>query len=125
MIGQRSGAIVNIASMSGTISNRPQNQAHYNPSKAAVIMLTKTLGAEWAEYNVRVNSVSPGYTASEMTKAALEKADNWRRVWVENTPMGRLGEPNEIAHAVWYLASDASSFCTGTDLIIDGGYTCW
>jgi NAD(P)-dependent dehydrogenase (short-subunit alcohol dehydrogenase family) len=124
MIERKRGAIVNIASMSGTIVNKPQPQAAYNASKAAVIHLTKSLAAEWAPYGVRVNSVSPGYIGTEMTKRGLATAD-WGKVWMEMSPMNRLGTPAEIAHAVWYLASDAASFATGTDLIVDGGYTSW
>ncbi len=124
MLERGSGAIVNIASMSGSIVNKPQPQAAYNASKAAVIMLTKSMAAEWAQRGVRVNSVSPGYISTEMTRRGMEN-DDWRRTWMEMIPMGRLGTPMEIAHAVWYLASDAASYATGTDLIVDGGYTSW
>jgi NAD(P)-dependent dehydrogenase (short-subunit alcohol dehydrogenase family) len=124
MLERGSGAIVNIASMSGSIVNKPQPQAAYNVSKAGVIMLTKSLAAEWAGRGVRVNSVSPGYIGTEMTKMAFQNkamAD----VWMNMTPMGHMGEPGDVAHAVWYLASDAARFATGTDLIVDGGYTAW
>jgi NAD(P)-dependent dehydrogenase (short-subunit alcohol dehydrogenase family) len=125
MLKQGRGAIVNIASMSGSIVNKPQEQSAYNASKAGVIMLTKSLAAEWAGRGVRVNSVSPGYIGSEMTKRGLQENMVWRDTWLNMTPMGRVGEPVEVAHAVWYLASDAASFATGTDLIVDGGYTSW
>jgi NAD(P)-dependent dehydrogenase (short-subunit alcohol dehydrogenase family) len=85
-------------------------------------MLTKSLAFEWAERGVRVNSVSPGYIGTEMTKSSLSRPE-LSSVWLEMTPMKRVGEPRDIAHAVWYLASDAASFATGTDLIVDGGYT--
>lgn len=124
MLGRGSGAIVNIASMSGVVANKPQPQTHYNVSKAGVIMLTKSLAAEWADRGVRVNAVSPGYIGTEMTKRGMSNTE-WYRLWLEMTPMGRVGEPSEIAHAVWYLASDAAGFATGTNLVIDGGYTCW
>lgn len=124
MLARGQGAIVNIASMSGVIVNKPQPQAAYNVSKAGVIMLTQSLAAEWADRGVRVNAVSPGYIGTDMTKAALENAE-WKRQWLELTPMGRVGEPADIAHAVWYLASDAARFATGTNLIVDGGYTAW
>lgn len=124
MLARGSGAIVSLASMSGTIVNKPQPQAAYNASKAAVIMLTKSLAAEWADRGVRVNCVSPGYIETEMTRTGLTEPA-WRSTWLEMTPLGRVGQPLEIARAVWFLASDAASFATGTDLIIDGGYSVW
>lgn len=125
MLARGTGSIVNIASMSGSIVNRPQPQAAYNVSKAGVIMLTKSLAAEWADRGVRVNCVSPGYIASEMTRRAVSTYTEWAGVWRNMTPVGRMGEPEDVAHAVWYLASDASRYATGTDLIVDGGYTAW
>lgn len=125
MLERQSGAIVNIASMSGSIVNKPQPQSSYNVSKAGVIMLTKSLAAEWAMRGVRVNSVSPGYIGTEMVKTVLKQSDEWRRIWHEMTPMGRIGEPSDVAHAVCYLASDAARYATGTNLIVDGGYTAW
>ena len=124
MLERGSGAIVSIASMSGSIVNKPQPQAAYNASKAGVIMLTKSLAAEWAARGLRVNCVSPGYIGTEMTKSGMSN-EEWKRTWLEMTPMGRVGEPTEIAHAVWFLASDAARFANGTNLVIDGGYTCW
>lgn len=125
MLTKGSGCIVNIASMSGHIVNDPQPQAPYNISKAGVIMLTKSFAAEWAKRGVRVNSVSPGYIKTEMTKLGMELNPAWKERWENMTPMGHVGEPNDIANAVWYLASDASKFATGTDLVVDGGYTSW
>jgi len=124
MARQRSGSIINIASMSGIIVNKPQPQAAYNASKAAVAHLTKSLAAEWAEYGVRVNAISPGYIATEMTRRGLE-TPAWRENWLGLTPMGRLGEPSEVANCALFLASDASSFMTGSDVVVDGGYTVW
>ena len=124
MLKRGSGSVVNIASMSGMIVNKPQPQAAYNTSKAGVIMLTKSLAAEWAKRGVRVNSVSPGYIGTEMTKLGMSN-EEWNRQWLEMTPMGRVGEPADIAHAVLYLASDAARFATGTNLVVDGGYTVW
>ena len=123
MLERGSGAIVNIASMSGSIVNVPQPQAAYNASKAAVIHLTRSLASEWASRGVRVNSVSPGYIATAMTELGLVPHPDWRETWLGMTPMGRLGTPADVAYAVWYLASDAAAFATGTDLIVDGGYT--
>ena len=124
MLKRGSGSVVNIASMSGMIVNKPQPQAAYNTSKAGVIMLTKSLAAEWAKRGVRVNSVSPGYIGTEMTKLGMSNKE-WNRQWLEMTPMNRVGEPADIAHAVLYLASDAARFATGTNLVVDGGYTVW
>jgi NAD(P)-dependent dehydrogenase (short-subunit alcohol dehydrogenase family) len=121
MIANRRGKIINIASMSGSIVNRPQQQVAYNASKAGVIQLTKSMAAEWAKYNINVNSISPGYIATELTNIATEYHDQWKNL----TPMQRMGEPSELKGAVVYLASEASRFMTGHDLIIDGGYTIW
>ena len=124
MLERGSGAIVNIASMSGIVSNHPQPQAAYNASKAGVITLTKSLAGEWASRGVRVNSVSPGYIRTPLTELGMSKSE-WSEVWLASTPMGRIAEPREIAPAVVYLASDAASFATGTNLVVDGGYTSW
>jgi NAD(P)-dependent dehydrogenase (short-subunit alcohol dehydrogenase family) len=124
MLAQGKGSIINTASMSGLIANKPQPQAAYNSSKAAVIMLTKSLATEWAKRGVRVNSISPGYVATEITKAGAAIED-WYRTWLEAMPMGRMGEPFEVATAVVFLASDASSYFTGSNLVMDGGYTSW
>jgi NAD(P)-dependent dehydrogenase (short-subunit alcohol dehydrogenase family) len=118
------GAIVNIGSMSGIIANRPQPQAHYNTSKAGVHMLTKSLACEWAQMGVRVNAVAPGYIATEMTLRGRSKPE-WFGCWTDMTPMGRCGEPKEVASAVLFLASDAASYITGSVLSVDGGYTAW
>lgn len=121
MIPQQSGSIVNIASMSGHIANRPQTQCAYNASKAGVIHLSKSLAVEWAEHGLRVNSISPGYTLSELTKQFPQYFDGW----YPYIPFGRMAEPEELVGAVVYLASDAASYTTGHDLVIDGGYTVW
>jgi NAD(P)-dependent dehydrogenase (short-subunit alcohol dehydrogenase family) len=124
MLERRSGSIVNIASMSGIVANRPQPQAHYNASKAGVIMLTRSLAVEWAERGVRVNAVSPGYVATDLTTRGMENPE-WAHTWTSMTPLGRIGTPQEVARAVLYLASDDASFATGTNLVLDGGYTSW
>jgi NAD(P)-dependent dehydrogenase (short-subunit alcohol dehydrogenase family) len=124
MLAQGRGSIINTASMSGLIANNPQPQSAYNTAKAGVIMLTKSLAGEWAKRGVRVNSISPGYINTPMTPKGKVRTD-WYEPWMQFTPMGRIGEPQEIAPAVVFLASDASSFFTGSNLVIDGGYTCW
>lgn len=125
MISQGSGVIVNIASMSGIISNHPQPQCAYNASKAAVIMLTKSLAGEWGKKGVRVNSVSPGYTNTAILKQVAQLQPEWTDLWFGETPMGRPGEVHEIADLVRFLASDHSTFMTGSNVVIDGGYTSW
>lgn len=125
MVERGAGAIVNIASMSGMIVNKPQPQTSYNVSKAAVIMMTKSLAAEWAKTGIRVNSVSPGYIGTELVKNVLQQSEEWSSVWHEMTPIGHIGEPVDVANAVLYLASDAAKFATGTNLVVDGGYTVW
>lgn len=116
----RPGSIVCTASMSASIVNIPQKQASYNASKAAVVHLAKSLAVEWAERGIRVNCISPGYTATEMTGGV--RAD-WRALWEDATPMKRMARPDELAGAVVYLLSDAASFTTGCDIVIDGGFT--
>jgi NAD(P)-dependent dehydrogenase (short-subunit alcohol dehydrogenase family) len=114
------GSIVNIGSISAQIVNRPQWQPAYNASKAAVHQLTKSLAAEWAPLGIRVNAVAPGYVKTEM---APVDEPRFRRHWIEDAPMQRYALPEEIAPTVVYLASDASSFMTGSVVVIDGGYT--
>jgi len=117
------GAIVNIASMSGVIVNRDLLQVHYNASKAAVIHLSKSLAMEWAPRGIRVNSISPGYTATPMNTRP-EVAEQVKR-FEADTPLGRMAEPAEMVGPAVFLLSEAASFCTGVDLIVDGGFVCW
>jgi NAD(P)-dependent dehydrogenase (short-subunit alcohol dehydrogenase family) len=122
MIERGKGSIVNLGSMSGLIVNRPQTAPAYMASKGAVHKLTKALAAEWAKNGVRVNALAPGYVATDMTLKMRERPELFN-VWLEMNPMGRLGETSEIAAAVLFLASPASSYVTGAILSIDGGYT--
>lgn len=122
MKNQNSGCILNIGSMSGIVSNFPQPQVAYNASKAAVHMLTKSLASDYADQNIRVNALAPGYFRTEMTKLPKE-LENWYATWNEMTPLGRMGETHEIGTAALFLCSDASSYVTGEVLVIDGGYT--
>jgi sorbose reductase len=122
MLKRGFGSIINIASMSGQIVNRPQLHAHYNAAKAGVIQYTRSCAAEWAARGVRVNSLSPGHTVSPMTETAIPEMG---AVWLSNTPMARLGTPEDLQGATIFLASEASAYVTGHDLVVDGGYTLW
>jgi NAD(P)-dependent dehydrogenase (short-subunit alcohol dehydrogenase family) len=124
MLDKKSGAIVNIGSMSGFIVNKPQEQAYYNASKAGVHHLTKSLAAEWGARGVRVNAVAPTYIATPLNAFVKSKPEMYS-AWIGGTPMGRLGEVHEIASVVLFLASDAASLMTGSIVLADGGYTCW
>jgi NAD(P)-dependent dehydrogenase (short-subunit alcohol dehydrogenase family) len=124
MLDAGSGVIVNIGSMSGFIVNKPQEQSYYNASKAAVHHLTKSLAAEWGARGVRVNAVAPTYVATPLN-AFVKSNPKMYDAWIGGTPMARLGEVEEIASVVLFLASDAASLMTGSVVLVDGGYTCW
>ena len=124
MLERGSGTIVNIGSMSGFIVNKPQPQSFYNASKAAVHHLTKSLAAEWGARGVRVNAVAPTYIETPLTVFGMENKA-MAQTWLDMTPMGRVGQPDEIASCVLFLASDAASLLTGSIVLADGGYTCW
>lgn len=115
------GSIINMASMSGTIVNIPQWQCSYNASKAAVIHMTKSLAVEWADYGIRVNSLSPGYIATPM---AVDVPKELKDAWLPLMPLHRMGTPEELIPPILYLASSASGYTTGSDIIVDGAYSC-
>lgn len=117
----KKGAICNTASMSGHIVNWPQEQASYNTSKAGVIMMTKSLAVELAKYGIRVNCISPGYMYTELCTFVDE---SWQDRWMDLNPSGRYGTPEELVGAVMYLLSDAASYTSGADLVVDGMFTC-
>ncbi|MCB0179764.1 MAG: glucose 1-dehydrogenase [Anaerolineae bacterium] len=121
------GKIINTASMSAHIANMPQNQTAYNTSKAGVLHLTRSLAAEWGLRGVRVNSISPGYTRTQLVHQFINEPIGREKLphWLQRTPMNRLGEVTDLQGAVVYLASEVSDFMTGHDLIIDGGYCAW
>lgn len=123
MIKRKKGSIVNISSISAVIVNRPNKQTHYNTAKAAISHLTKNMAVEWAEHNIRVNAIAPGFFETPLTAAGL--AGDAGKEWKMMTPMDRVGKPHEIKGVALFLASEASSFCTGSVLLVDGGYTCW
>ena len=124
MLKRTGGSIVNVGSMSGIISNKPQQQVHYNASKAAVHMATKSLAGEWATKGIRVNAVAPTYIDTDMTPISTTNKE-WLKIWLDMTPMKRVGECDEIASAVLFLGSKASSLITGSILVVDAGYTIW
>ena len=124
MLAAKSGAIVNIGSMSGFIVNKPQEQSYYNASKAAVHHLTKSLAAEWGARGVRVNAVAPTYIETPLN-AFVKNNPPMYNAWIGGTPMARLGQVEEIASVVLFLASEAASLMTGSIVLVDGGYTCW
>jgi NAD(P)-dependent dehydrogenase (short-subunit alcohol dehydrogenase family) len=118
------GAVVNVGSMSGTIANRPQPQTAYNVSKAAVHHLTRSLAGEWAAAGVRVNAVAPTYIETPLVTAIPQNAPRIP-IWLNDTPMGRMGQVDEVASVVLFLASPASSLMTGAIVAVDGGFTVW
>ncbi len=120
MILQGGGSIINTASMSGHIVNRPQPQSAYNASKSGVIQLTKSLAVEWAAHKIRVNSISPGYIRTEMTARVRQ---DWQDSWMRQSVTPVMGTPEDLVGGVLYLASDAAAFTTGADLVMDGGFT--
>jgi len=120
MIDQKKrGTIVNMASMSAHIINVPQKTSSYCTSKAAVVHLTKSLAVELSEYGIRVNCVSPGYIGNELNNSFSAEMKGW----IENTPQKRMGSAEELCGAYLFFASDASTYATGSELIIDGGYS--
>lgn len=121
--GKGGGSIINIASMSATITNKGQHQAHYNASKAGVMHMSKSMASEWAARNVRVNTISPGYILTPLTES--EELGPMHAVWNSATPMARIGRPEELVGPAVFLASKAGSYTTGCDVIVDGGFVLW
>lgn len=123
MLTHGRGSIINIASMSGVIVNRGLEQVHYNASKAGVIHMSKSMAMEWVERGIRVNSISPGYTATPMN--TRPEMVHQTKQFEAQTPMQRMASVDEMVGPAVFLASDASSYCTGIDLLVDGGFCCW
>ena len=123
MLEHGKGSIVNIASMSGSIVNRGLEQAHYNASKAGVIHLSRSLAMEWVSRGIRVNTISPGYTATPMN--TRPEMVHQTKEFEAQTPMARMASVGEMVGPAVFLASDAASYCTGIDLLVDGGFCCW
>lgn len=122
MCAQGGGVILNIGSISGLVSNVPQNQAVYNSSKAALHMLTRSIASEYAGRNIRCNALAPGYVTTDMTKGGIANPD-WDPVWRQMTPIGRYAEAEEMANCALFLCAPAASYVTGAVLVADGGYT--
>lgn len=122
----KTGSLILIGSMSGVIVNDPQPQVAYNMSKAGVIHLVKSLACEWAQYGIRVNCLSPGYILTPLTKHVIGGNATLKNQWESKVPMNRMAEPKEFVGSLLYLASQsASSYTTGENLVVDGGYQCW
>lgn len=124
MMKNGGGSIINQSSMAGVIVNRPEKISHYRAAKTGVITLTKSYASEWAEYNIRVNCISPGHILTPMNQR--DDVKHLHQIWKDNhIPMKRMATPDELGGAVVYLASEASSFVTGHNLIVDGGCCIW
>jgi len=121
MLDQGAGSIVNIGSISGFVANKPQLQVAYNSSKAAIHQMTTVMAFEYASHGIRVNALAPGYIRTRMALDGMEDPE-MSKVWADSTPMGRFGEPEEMATCALFLASDAASYVTGATLVADGGY---
>ena len=119
------GRVINVASMSGLIANRGITGRSYETAKAALISFTRALAADWAPRGVTVNAIAPGYFATEPNRVWFQERPELRDTVLSMIPMGRLGQPEELAPLAVYLASDASAYMTGATLVIDGGYTLW
>jgi NAD(P)-dependent dehydrogenase (short-subunit alcohol dehydrogenase family) len=123
MLRNGAGSIVNLGSISAQIANRGLKQAHYNAVKAAVVALSRSLALEWADRGVRVNTLSPGYVKTPLARGA--ETDRTPQDFVDDIPLRRIADPSEMVGPAVLLLSDAGSYCTGSELIVDGGATCW
>ncbi|KAF8809127.1 NAD(P)-binding protein [Phlegmacium glaucopus] len=119
------GSIIMIGSMSGSITNQGMHWTAYNTSKAAVLQMARSMACELGPKKIRVNSISPGYIYTDMTKAFLVEKPHLTAQWCSQNPLGRLGMPHELRGVALWLAGDGSTFCTGSDIIVDGGHRAW
>ncbi|EER27720.1 hypothetical protein D8B26_006177 [Coccidioides posadasii str. Silveira] len=119
------GSIVLVASMSGIVANKGLNSPVYNSSKAAVIQLGRNLAMEWGSKGIRVNSLCPGHVITPMVEKNFEEVPDLKKTWEKESMLGRLSRPEEFTGAVIFMLSDASSYMTGSSLVIDGGHTAW
>jgi gluconate 5-dehydrogenase len=125
MLDRGWGRVVNVASISGMIATRGIRGRAYEASKAALIQFTRVLAADWAPRGVTVNAIAPGGFLTDPNRRWFGERPELRETFESMIPMGRLGEPDELAPLAVYLASDASSYMTGATLVVDGGYTAW
>ena len=123
MTAGKPGSLVLVASMSGSVVNYPQEQSCYNASKAGVVQFAKSIAAEWAKYDIRVNCISPGYMDTALNRVPALEAQ--KKIWKSLTPQNRLGGVDELNGLCVFLASDSSKFMTGSNVLIDGGYSCY
>ncbi|KAF9533404.1 hypothetical protein CPB83DRAFT_866902 [Crepidotus variabilis] len=121
----KGGSIILIASMSGSITNKDHAWVSYNTSKSAVLQMARSMACELGKENIRVNSLSPGHIYTSMTAAYLDAQPHLLEKWSNLNPMGRIGRPDELRGVITWLASDASSFCTGSDILVSGGHHAW
>lgn len=119
------GSIILIASMSGSITNKDHAWVSYNTSKSAVIQMARSMACELGPRRIRVNSLSPGHIYTNMTAAYVDTQPHLVEKWSSLNPLGRLGRPDELRGVVTWLASDASTFCTGSDILVSGGHHAW
>ncbi|VDC05365.1 unnamed protein product [Peniophora sp. CBMAI 1063] len=119
------GSIILIASMSGSLTNRDMNWVSYNSSKSAVLQMGRSMACELGPRRIRVNTLSPGHIYTSMTAAFLDKQPALQGRWESANPLGRLGRPDELRGVTAWLASDASTFCTGSDILVSGGHHAW
>ncbi|KAG6828676.1 hypothetical protein H0H92_007091 [Tricholoma furcatifolium] len=119
------GSIILIASMSGSITNKDHAWVSYNTSKSAVLQMARSMACELGKEQIRVNTLSPGHIYTKMTAAYLDKQPHLLEKWSSLNPLGRIGRPDELRGVIAWLASDASSFCTGSDILVSGGHHSW
>jgi NAD(P)-dependent dehydrogenase (short-subunit alcohol dehydrogenase family) len=121
---RRGGSIVNVSSVSGILGDA--KLAPYNAAKGGVNLLTKNMALDYAPHGIRVNAVCPGRIATPMPMSRLKPGEDWETLlaqWGRNVPLGRIGRPEDVAHAILFLASDETEWITGTTLVVDGGST--
>ncbi|MBN1641115.1 MAG: SDR family oxidoreductase [Anaerolineae bacterium] len=125
MIAQRSGKVINLASIAGMVALQDSCLGAYDCSKAAIESLTRCMAGEWAKYNIQVNSIAPGYFLTDINKAFIRENQGFYDRSLTRVPLQRWGDPDEIGEVAVFLASAAADYITGANIVIDGGYTAW